>query len=454
MSSLLRWASGWRATAVHQLAACGASTPAWGGVRLPVRADQPRSPFWASAPRWATDVATCPMGDDLIVWAPGGFTQLTSAAAVVARFFDGTVTLAELANDLAAATGLHHEWSSQTVREVAEQLCRSDALTGVDISDLRVDADGSMSPSEVPISASGGVVEETQIPGVGKDDCVRVTEEVREDGTVLRTETLADGRRRISATMEIGGHLDFLGSLVTVNGRSPAELIPLDSCVGSKLRNHEDVPLLSFRCSDGELRSIRCHSAEVEHGLVELGCVRVHPDDRRGPIVAFVVAPLEGVGPIRIYNGNGQRHGRPRSAAEAIRVVDGLLGAYAASNTTRVLADISTLMRDDELLMVPAEWTTDIDRVRRWRRDGWQPSWASTSLDTDGELRTAAELTHPAPVSTYRNEGLDTSPRRWLSYFRLPSTIEPHRRQAILSDIVTIRDRVVHVSPATHVGDR
>jgi len=197
MSSLLRWAIGWRATAVHQLAACGASTPAWGGVRLPVRADQPRSPFWASAPRWATDVATYPMGDDLIVWAPGGFTHLTSAAAVVARFFDGTVTLAELANDLAAATGLHHEWSSQTVREVAEQLCRSDALTGVDISDLRVDADGSMSPSEVPISASGGVVEETQIPGVGKDDCVRVTEEVREDGTVLRTETLADGRRRI-----------------------------------------------------------------------------------------------------------------------------------------------------------------------------------------------------------------------------------------------------------------
>ena len=270
---------------------------------------------------------------------------------------------------------------------------------------------------------------------------IRVTTEVSETGNVVTTEYLPDGRRRISSTMTIGRDSgDPVAKQVLIGDRSPAELVPRDSCLGSKLRNDDDVPLLSFHCRDGRVRSVRCHSEGVAAQLRSLAGDRLVPNDDRGPIVAFVVTPLEGVGPVRIYDGQGRRRGRPRSVSEAARVVDGLLGAHREafnepSADSPLLLRLVLLRLGEETMLVPDGALDDPAAQRTWRRRGWEITWVNSIIDATGKVLPVGELTLPEPTSGEVTVAGDESvrPADLLAFVALPSSGDGLVRSALFT---------------------
>jgi hypothetical protein len=170
--------------------------------------------------------------------------------------------------------------------------------------------------------------------------------------------------------------------------RSAAELVPPDSCLGAKLRNDDDVPLVSLRGTDGIVRSVRCHDVEVALALEASAGEALVAE--RGPVEAFVVTPLEGHGPLRIYDGRGRRRGRPRTPVEAADVVDQLLGeaaARSASNTPPVIVLNATIgTREGRVQLLAPDVLDDHAARRALARQGWAISTAPAVLTLDGRI--------------------------------------------------------------------
>lgn len=283
--------------------------------------------FWASAPRWTAGTAHRQLDSQLLVWTPGGIVVVGPAPSVVAVHFDGEATLAELADDLADAAEMAVEDIRPMVASVAVELQAWGAIEGV-----LVTAPPDSEEPDAPTGPQEYVVVESES---GLE--MRVEEGVDAYGNRMVTEHLPDGRRRVTSYLvyEPGhfGHAasdaEEIAAAVLAGERSAAELVPADSCLGSKLRNDDTVPLFSIRCPDGRVRSVRCHVPEVLDDLIALAGDRLE-ECERGPVEAFVVTPLEGRGPVRIYDARGRRRGRPRCTADAVSVVDQLLGEATA----------------------------------------------------------------------------------------------------------------------------
>lgn len=367
--------------------------------------------FWSSAPAWRPTAARVHSGLELVVWSNAGVFTVAPVPAAVAAHFDGTVTLAELAQDLASVAGVPEEQARDLVATLAVELTSLRAICGAAVAQPIPEAadipeDGPPLPStEVELGESSAIDPET-----GKE--IRVVAEINSQGHLIRTEYLPDGRRRISTTIAARfetGSEDSLADAALAGNRSIAELVPPDSCLGTKLRNHHDVPLISFIGSDGRTRSVRCHAPEVAERLRAMAGDALITSGERGPTEAFVVTPLEGCGPLRIFDGQGRRRGRPRTPEEAAAVVDQVLGEVIlqASPTNRVTVNQLPLPLELLLLggpagravLVPLDALEARGLAARLKQRGWTLTWARAALTPPGLVEAASAFGRPAVVA-------------------------------------------------------
>lgn len=181
--------------------------------------------------------------------------------------------------------------------------------------------------------------------------------------------------------------------------RSLAELIPPDSCVGAKLRNFSHIELISVRCDDGRIRSVRCHDPLIAGELRRAAGDRLVPGET-GPIELFVTTPLEGSGPPRIYDGRAERRGRPRTCDDAVRIADEVLGEVTTRHATphmggRLQLRYKLLTREDRAVLVPTGADRSARDGRALRSAGWESSVGRAELHSDGTVSAPAAMTTP-----------------------------------------------------------
>ena len=353
--------------------------------------------FWASAPAWRPDAARQPFDGGLAVWSDAGLFTVAQVPSAVAVHLDGVATLDALAEDLAAAVEGPLDWARTVVATLAVELTRLQAVDGVALpDDPSAGVDGERdAPTGEPGDDGPELGESYRLdPDTGEQ--VRVVTTRNAEGHLVETTFLPDGLMRMSTTMTLStdgpdGGLAVAEALA--GDRSPAELVPPDSCLGSKLRDREDVPLVSIRCDDDRIRSVRCHDPKVESALRDLAGDRLVEGHERGPVVAFVVTPLEGQGPVRIYDGRGARRGRPRTAGEAADVVDQLLGENQAldagcDSSALIPLDAALAHRGGEGLLVPLGLLTERELRNELIEQGWVISHGRAGLEADGSLAT------------------------------------------------------------------
>ncbi len=289
---------------------------------------------WTSTPTWRASTARTVVDAEMVVWSDAGIHSLVPVARAVAEHLDGTVSLDELAADLADVAGLRSEVAREVVSMVVAELTALDALDGPDPS----------APPAAPVR-----------PAPSNDR------------------------------------------------RSAAEGLPLDSCLGFRLRDLDDVPLLSFRGGDAVVRSVRCHDPEVAGRLREggRGCL---VEGRRGPIEAFVVTPLEGCGPLRVYDGEGVRRGRPRTPEEAADLVDQILGGLAVLDALTAEAPavatpsglVALRAPDGRITLTRPDALDGVGLAHRLRRAGFRLTWAPAVIGGDGRVAAPSAFDAPA----------------------------------------------------------
>ena len=348
--------------------------------------------FWASAPAWRPDAARQSFDGGLAVWSDAGLFTVAPVPSAVAVHVDGVATLDALAEDLAAAADGPFDWARTVVASLAVELTRLQALDGVALpEDADPGADGESDDASVEPEGEGPELGESYRLDPETGEQVRVVTTRNAEGHLVETTFLPDGRMRVSSTLTLttdgpDGGLAVAEALA--GDRSPAELVPPDSCLGSKLRDGDDVPLVSIRCDDGRIRSVRCHDPRVEAALCELAGDRLVVGRERGPVVAFVVTPLEGTGPVRIYDGRGFRRGRPRTVEDAVDVIDQLVGEHAVGgqapgDQAPIPLDAALAYRNSVGVLVPLNLLSERGVAAQMAADGWMVTWGRAELRVD-----------------------------------------------------------------------
>ena len=264
--------------------------------------------FWESRPRFAKTTAIVKLDGQYVLWPQhSGPGAINVTGSIVADFFDGVATVRVLAEDFAEAAGITLAAGRSLVGELVDQLTASGALDSHQASAKRQPASEPDNPSDFAAELAGALA------GAGSPE--------------IRTEHLPDGRTRLSTQFELeSGDIQARSRLIAeilAGNRSIAELVPPDSCLGYKLRIGQPAAEITLELGDSNA-SIRCDDPAVESALrLALGTYIV--DDGKGPTIAFVVAPLEGDGPCRVFDAAGRRRGRPRTPDEVIDVVSQLL---------------------------------------------------------------------------------------------------------------------------------
>jgi hypothetical protein len=404
--------------------------------------DDRAAAFWSASPRWAADAARVEVDGELVVWHDTAQFALGPAASALAVHFDGSLPLDVLVTDLVEAVGLPDADARALVASVVVDLASVGVIEGVELppsetappaeasggrtletsdspgspSDSGREDDPSASPS--PPTAHGAVASAVPAgppPDAGEPtsgdqgdsdppsdasepEVLRVETSVDANGNQVVVEHLSGGRRRMSTKIDLmpreGPSATLLQAALAAE-RSPAELVPVDSCLGSKLRNHDDVPLVPIRCSDGRVRSVRCHDLAVLDLLYERFGAAVAAGEQ-GPITAFVVTPLEGDGPRRVFDGMGQRRGRPRSAEETVDLVDQILGEVVLittgwhPNEPLALDLVALSHQGGASALVPLGALGDRGVARSLRGSGWRLRWTEVALDGKGRAVIAA----------------------------------------------------------------
>ncbi len=368
--------------------------------------------FWASAPSWRTTAASVVSNGEMIVWTEVDLFSMERVAGALAGAVNGCVTLADLAADLEAVTELPADSARSVVAATTLELCSLGAYDSVELPDQPPASSSSELDDHAAQQTLGQLVTESSErieidPDSG--EAIRVVSGFGPQGQRVTTEYLPDGRRRITTSTEFAvasNEPDTTAAGVLTGERSVAELVPADSCLGSKLRNHPEVQLISFRCPDHQIRSVRCHSSEVANLLRERARDCVVPGDERGPIEAFVVTPLEGVGPLRVYDGRGERRGRPRSFSEVASIVDQILGECATNEPQPVdgaAADVTVRLElaltsnpAGQAVLVPMHDLLERRTHKRLKQAGWTLTWSHAVLHPDGMVAAPSAFGTPA----------------------------------------------------------
>lgn len=374
--------------------------------------------FWSASPRWKQEAVRVEVDGELVVWHDTNQFALDRVATALAVHFDGILSLGELVTDLVEALELFEDDARALISAATIELASTGAIEGVP--ELGPDLEGAAPAAET--SQDGPAADQEPGPemanapasgaGVPRGDSspevIRVETTVDSDGNEVVVEHLSDGRRRVTTSVSLSLHDDASAALfqaAMAGDRSPAELAPIDSCLGSKLRNLEEVPLLNVRCSDGRVRSIRCHDPAVAEVLAERYGQALAVDER-GPIAAFVVTPLEGDGPRRVFDGLGRRRGRPRSIEEVADLVDQILGEATIVGSgwgpeVPLALDLVALSRHGEqVVLVPSEVLHARGVIGALRASGWIASATEVSLDLHGRVSI------PTAVSTIGSKPL------------------------------------------------
>jgi len=350
---------------------------------------------------WRPGTSRTEFDGELLIWTDDARFTMPRLAGAVMIHLDGAVTLSQLADDAAAAFEIPTGPARVLVATAAAELGAYGAVDG-----LVLPPEG-LQPVRSPLEADEALIlgESTRVdPDTGAE--LRVVTDVDASGNIFTLEHLPDGRRRITTELVVGTGTaeQELLALALEGNRSMAELVPVDSCLGSKLRNLDHVPLISFTCVDGQVRSVRCHDTVVAEGIGELvGSDRASTE--RGPIEAFVVTPLEGDGPLRIYDGGGQRRGRPRDPAESVAVVDQVLGeVMTAADGQRgdgpIPVDLVLVTGPEEMcVLVPFGALEPTGTVAGLARRGWTPTWGRAELAENGSVHV------PSAVGASRQAG-------------------------------------------------
>ena len=292
--------------------------------------------FWESRPRFGESTAIVKLDGQYVVWPQHlGPVAIDVTGSIVADYFDGVATVAELAEDFTEAARITTAAGRGLVGDLVNQLTASGVLVSNAASDKQQTAPDADTPSDFATQLAGALA------GAGSPE--------------IRTERLPDGRTRLSTRFELeSGDTQARSRLVAeilAGNRSIAELVPSDSCLGYKLRIGQPTAEITVDLGDSKA-SIRCDDPAVESALrMTFGAYIV--DDGKGPTIAFVVAPLEGNGPCRVFDAAGRRRGRPRTPDEVIDVVSQLLAErVSACDDTTVRLNWGGLVADESGVLI------------------------------------------------------------------------------------------------------
>ena len=243
----------------------------------------------------------------------GGHACSLERQAVLFDALDGTTPLLELAEDLTAALEVTSAAASQILEGLVRDLAEAGAVSGVEDPPEPVEPESS---AEASTSS-----EEAEFPEPGPGVIRTITQEA--GGNTVVTDLHPDGSRHITTQMTMSMSAFSPGG--DPGGRSPAEQMPPDSCLGNKLRLGSPASSLALEIDENRVL-IRCDDPEiVAHLRSTLPVVPDATPDDWGPTEIFIVRPLEGVGPPRIFDRMGGRRGRPRSTHDVAFQVAELL---------------------------------------------------------------------------------------------------------------------------------
>lgn len=230
----------------------------------------------------------------------------------------GEASVAELAEDFAAAADLPTDRARALVGGLVVRLHDAGIIEPI-VADFPDFSD--VERTDVPADTIDSD------PDHEPDFADELAEALRDSKTEeFIVETLPDGRKQVRAKFSMESEdTDRRAQLVTevlAGDRALAELAPADSCLGFKLRIGNDADRISVS-RNGVVLTIRCDHPKTTATLRE--ALANWLVDESGPVAAFVVAPLEGDGPCRVFDALGRRHGRPRSTSEVVDLVLHLL---------------------------------------------------------------------------------------------------------------------------------
>lgn len=268
---------------------------------------------------------------DLIYRSRSGLLDaIDRFAALIVPHLDGIATVRDLARDLAAALAEPEPSVQAHVARSLRKMARADALGGFD------------------------------------SDLLSYEDEVSD----IAVEHLSDGRTRstVSVRLSASNPVDrVLVAGLLAGERSIADMIPEDSCLGQKLRLQSRAERVVFSLGG------RCVAVRCEHrptlGVLLARVAQMHGGS--GPTVAYVSGPLEGKGPPRIYDGAGQRVGRPRDEHAAADVVGYLCneGRPRPEGST-VLVSASLAVAEGRGVLLPSPLASAPHLARLLGRDG------------------------------------------------------------------------------------
>lgn len=359
--------------------------------------------FWQATPGWVPGAARRRIGVDLLAWSNRGITTIPTIPAAIVEHFDGVTPLLLLAEDLADAAGFSIEESTRYVAAATTMLTMLDACVGSPVvlpPKGLASSDTALEEGIAPDGDQRGLVEvqtlaELEHSGTEYqlEDGRKITKSVDLEGKVVTIEETPNGEKTISTTITIDSSSPAGArqlAQIMAGDRSPAELAGPDTCVGARLRAGDDIPLTNIQSPGGHVLSVRCQDDHVRVLLEERFGDRVVVDER-GPVCVFTTTAFEGTGPVRVYDGNAQRRGRPRSPLETVDLVDHLLGEHDAlmsgfEPAGPLAVPLAVATRGDQTILIPTSGADEASLHQILRKQGWTLIFTSAWIDARGHV--------------------------------------------------------------------
>lgn len=354
--------------------------------------------FWSATPGWLPAIARRRTAEGLLVWTGDEILTVPMVPSAIVEHFDGQTPLLVLAEDFAEAARVTLDEAKRHVALAATFLT---ALGACDRSPVQLPPKPELSDETdepMPSGIRDGDVQtlaELERNGVSYqlEDGRKVTKSVDHDGKVVTIEETPNGEKTISTTITIDSSSPAGArqlAQIMAGDRSPAELAGPDTCVGARLRAGDDIPLTNIQSPGGHVLSVRCQDDHVRVLLEERFGDRVVVDER-GPVCVFTTTAFEGTGPVRVYDGNAQRRGRPRSPLETVDLVDHLLGEHDAlmsgfEPAGPLAVPLAVANRSDQTILIPARIGDEANLHQILRKQGWTLISTSAWIDARGHV--------------------------------------------------------------------
>lgn len=315
------------------------------------------------------------IGDGAVAWPDGSPLVIGAATALVLPYLDGATPVDDLIEDASFALGRAEGEVAPSVWEELRVLQAAGAVQGV----------GPARSDHATGTTSGAIA--------SIDGAVEIERHESAHGTTV-TERLADGRyrRTVTADLRSASTTDDLRDAMVTNALT--DIVTADTCVGFKLRADEPSHDLLVDLG-GETTRVRVDDPDT-HDLLRTSLGARVRDDRRFAslaelddpaardgigVTAYVVAPLDGVGPPRVYDRWGERVGRPRDTGDTVAIVGHLLAEQQpVPATSGVLVHAFPILVPDGCVLVSDIFRTAPRLHRQVRRLGWDVSEARRAI--------------------------------------------------------------------------